>query len=122
MADPNQPVLPHDYEDGDQEVYRRGRNQVRRRYRRRGRRGKWMAIVEERMPERHAELCEIRAVSPMKFRKALRKTCIELEIYEFVNRCTDRDLPPLEERRRLDEEERLAEEAARASLAADSPK
>ncbi|MFT6821040.1 MAG: hypothetical protein ACJATT_004869 [Myxococcota bacterium] len=120
MADPNQPVLPHDYEDGDQEVFRRGRNQVRRRYRRRGRRAKWMAIVEERLPERYVELCEIRRHSPMAFRKALRKTCIELEVYGFVNRCTDRDLLPLEERRRLDDEERLAEEAARAGLAGDA--
>ncbi|MFT6144837.1 MAG: hypothetical protein ACJAZO_002775 [Myxococcota bacterium] len=79
-----------------------------------------MAIVEERLPERYVELCEIRRHSPMAFRKALRKTCIELEVYGFVNRCTDRDLLPLEERRRLDDEERLAEEAARAGLAGDA--
>lgn len=76
-----------------------------------------MALVEEQAPERHAELVEIRGRSPMKFRKALRKTCIELGFYEFVNRCTDRDLPPLEERRRLDDEERLAAEALRVSKA-----
>jgi hypothetical protein len=56
----------------------------------------------------------------MQFRKALRKTCIELGVYEFVNRCTDRDLLPLEERRRLDDLEREAEQAARASLAAET--
>lgn len=114
MADPNQPTQPHDIDDGDQEVYRRGRNQIRRRYRRRARRGKWMAIVLEKDPERHAELEALRAVSPMKFRKALRKTGIEMGFYELVNRCTDRDLLPLEERRRIDDEERAAEAAARA--------
>jgi len=108
MADPKQPTQPHDFEDGDQEVYRRGRNQIRRRYRRRGRRAKWMAIVAEKDPERHAELEAIRAVNPMAFRKALRKTGIEMGFYGFVNRVTDRELPTLEERRRLDDEEAAA--------------
>ena len=112
MADPEQPVQPHDFTDGDLEVHRRGRNQIRRRYRRRGRRVKWLAIVEEQRPERYLELCEIRRHNPMRFRKELRKTCIELGVYEFVNRCTPRELPTLEERRRLDDEEREAERLA----------
>lgn len=105
MADPEQPVQPHDFTQGDVETYRRGRNQLRRKYRRRGRRDKWLTIVEEQWPEKHAELLELRRYNPMGFRKELAKAAKKLGIYEYVNRTSPRELPPLEERRAAAEDD-----------------
>ncbi|MBT3223004.1 MAG: hypothetical protein HN348_28350 [Proteobacteria bacterium] len=86
-------------EDVDQEDRRRLRNQIRRTYRRRNRRGIWLAYFEEHDPELHEELVGLRARHPVGFRKALVQAAKKAGIWAPTNRASPRDLPPMEERK-----------------------
>lgn len=89
----------------DKEERRRMRNQIRRTVRRTGRRARWLAIVEERDPELHAELLELRRYNPHAYRKRLIAAVKRMGFYQPVRRAAPRDLPPLAERRAAAEAE-----------------
>ncbi len=96
--------IGEDPEDLDTEERRRLANQRRRYVRRQKRRRNWLALVEERDPEKYAELVELRRLSPQKFRQALIRWTVAQG--EYTDRpYTSRDRPPLLNLRYTSEDE-----------------
>ncbi len=87
----------------DSEDVRRWRNQRRRRVRRQGRRRRWLEAIRQDNPELAEELEGLRGRNPQAFRKRLVAEARRLDIFDWVQRWSDRDLPPMEERRQEDD-------------------